>query len=107
MGYQPIKQRTKPRTKALSITKEVKERVLGRDGGLCVYCGKPGNPEAHYVPRSQGGLGIEQNILTLCRDCHREFDQSIDRPEMAAYFERYLRSKYPGWDDIQLTYQKD
>ena len=65
------------RTKALSITPKVKKTVYERDGGRCVLCGSPhGLPEAHYIPRSRGGLGIPENIVTLCRNCHRELDQT-------------------------------
>jgi 5-methylcytosine-specific restriction endonuclease McrA len=49
------------RTKALAISKEVKDAVFKRDGGKCILCGKSGLAEAHYIPRSQGGLGIHQS----------------------------------------------
>ena len=56
------------RAKALDISKQVKEIVFARDKGKCVVCGNSYNvmPNAHYIPRSKGGLGIEQNIVTLC-----------------------------------------
>lgn len=53
------------RTKACAISAATKDAVFKRDRGQCVLCGKPGLPEAHYIPRSKGGLGIEQNIVTL------------------------------------------
>lgn len=93
------------RTKALEIPQKVKERVLERDM-YCVYCGRQGQPNAHYIARSQGGLGIEENILTLCCDCHRRYDNSIDRPKMREYFKNYLKSKYPDWDEKKLIYDK-
>ena len=74
------------RTKALEIPKEVKEAVAERDMYCCIWCGKPApttNPlafsNAHYIPRSQGGLGIEENILTLDWECHLRYDQSITK----------------------------
>lgn len=93
------------RTKALSIPPKVKALVTERDG-CCVYCGRPGSPNAHYIARSQSGLGIEQNILTLCDECHRRYDQSIDREEMREFFRKYLQSKYPDWDESKLVYRK-
>jgi 5-methylcytosine-specific restriction endonuclease McrA len=95
------------RTKALAIPKEVKARVWERDGGCCVYCGSPlAAPVAHYIARSHGGLGIEENILTLCGACHRRYDQSTDRRSMREYFREYLQSKYPEWDETKLFYRR-
>lgn len=53
-------------TKATSIPKSVKEAVYERDDGRCILCGRNnGDPVAHVIRRSQGGRGIEQNIVTL------------------------------------------
>lgn len=94
------------RTKALQIPVDVKRRVWERDG-YCVYCGNPNAaPVAHYIARSQGGLGIEENILTLCESCHRRYDQSGDRQKMKTFFREYLRSKYPEWNEGNLRYRR-
>lgn len=95
------------RTKALEIPPRVKEAVYERDNGACVWCAHRGEPNAHYIPRSQGGLGIEQNILTLCFDCHRRYDQSTERAKMREFFKKYLKSKYPDWDEKKLIYKKE
>ena len=95
------------RTKALEIPMKVKEKVYERDGGLCVMCGRMGMPNAHFIARSQGGLGIEENILTLCFYCHNKYDQSIHRQKMREYFREYLQSKYPEWDEENLVYKKE
>lgn len=94
------------RTKALEIPPEVKSAVYERDGGACIWCAKQGQPNAHYIPRSRGGLGIEQNILTLCWECHTEYDHTSNREYMREFFERYLKSKYPDWDEEKLFYKK-
>ena len=95
------------RTKALAIPQEVKARVWERDGGCCVYCGSPlAAPVAHYIARSHGGLGIEENILSLCQNCHRKYDQSTKRNEMRVFFRDYLQSKYPEWNESNLTYKR-
>ena len=95
------------RTKALEIPPEVKKAVYERDGGACIWCAKRGEPNAHYIPRSHGGLGIEENILTLCWDCHLRYDQSINRRKMGEFFKKYLQSKYPEWDEEKLIYKKE
>ena len=94
------------RTKALAISAEVNRRVYERDGGCCILCGRRGDPWCHYISRSQGGLGIEQNIVTLCQDCHREYDQSTNREELRDEIAEYLRTQYPDWDNAKLTYYK-
>ena len=101
------------RTKALQIPPAVKEKVWERDGGCCVYCGNHyAAPVAHFIARSQGGLGIEENILTLCDNCHRKYDQSTKRQEMRdpvdfeAELNKYLKNKYPEWDETNLIYRR-
>lgn len=95
------------RTKALEIPPDVKKAVYERDGGACVWCAERGEPNAHYIPRSRGGLGIEENILTLCWKCHLRYDQSINRRKMGEFFKTYLQSKYPEWDEEKLIYKKE
>ena len=98
------------RTKALQISPKVKEKVWARDGGCCVWCGSPNAaPEAHFLARSHGGLGIEENILTLCRECHRKFDEGPRqvRDEMTLFFLFYFKEKYEDWSAEKLIYRKD
>lgn len=95
------------RTKALQIPKRVKDAVYERDGGRCIWCGSAeGLPEAHFISRAQGGLGIEENVMTLCRSCHRRYDQTADRKDMRVFFRCYLQCKYQDWDEERLVYRK-
>lgn len=105
------------RTKALAIPKAVKEAVADRDSfdgwPCCLICGSPAPVNnrlvfscAHYISRAQGGLGVEENILTLCPNCHRKYDQSTSREKMRAFFKAYLEANYPGWDEENLIYKK-
>ena len=93
-------------TKACEISKAVKLAVYERDGGICLNCARPGLPEAHYIGKAQGGLGIEENIVTLCRECHRLYDNSEQRGRIRIKLRAYLRSKYPDWDEKKLYYKK-
>ena len=86
-------------TKATSIPPEVKKAVYIRDNGFCVLCGSPyGDPVAHVVRRSQGGKGIERNIVTLCPACHRE--------SLYCYLVAYLKGFYPNWNREDMIYHK-
>ena len=87
------------------IPPKVKAEVLARDK-WCVFCGKQGSPNAHYLPRSKGGLGIEQNILTLCWECHNRYDHTTERQKMMEFFRNYLKDIYPDWDEEELIYRK-
>jgi hypothetical protein len=105
------------RTKALGITIRVKEEVAERDSfdgyPCCILCGTPAPTYnrlafscAHFISRAQGGLGVEQNILSLCPACHYRYDQTTDRAMLKPFFGRYLKSHYPDWDEETLYYKK-
>lgn len=95
------------------IKPQTKEKVWERDGQCCIWCGShDGQPNAHYISRSRLGMGIEENILTLCPRCHRVFDQpGTDREveesrKMSNDFRRYLCRLYPGWAEDKVIYRK-
>ena len=95
------------RAKACDIPQGVKKRVWERDGQRCIICGShEAMPNSHFIRRSQGGLGIEENIVTMCMTCHRMYDQGIDRRAIETYTENYLRSLYPDWSREKLVYKK-
>lgn len=95
------------RAKACDITQDVKRKVWKRDQERCIFCDNPyAMPNAHFISRAQGGLGIEENVLTLCNGCHRRYDQTTDRKQMREFFKDYLQSKYEGWSESKLTYKK-
>lgn len=110
-----MKYKKSKRAKALDISKQVKEIVFARDKGRCVVCGNSYNvmPNAHYIPRSKGGLGIEQNVVTLCTEmtlnkCHRKFDFGTkkEHDEIGEKIKKYLKSKYDNWNEEDLVYKK-
>lgn len=83
------------RSKACDISQKVKQNVWDRDNHQCIICGNPyAMPNAHYIRRSQGGLGIEQNVVTLCQKCHSDFDNGNKRASIGYRIEWYLKSCY-------------
>lgn len=97
------------RTRALDISPAVRRRVWHRDKECCIICGNPqAMPNSHYIRRSQGGLGIEENVVTMCINCHNEYDNGSGnyREYIRQATEDYLRSCYPDWDPEKLVYQK-
>lgn len=94
------------RSKATDIPVKVRERVYDRDNGTCIFCGGQGFPSCHYIPRSAGGLGIEENVVCACMACHHMMDNSADRKLYQAKARTYLSSLYPDWDETKLIYDK-
>ncbi len=44
-----------------------------RDRYICQVCGSRINPEGHHIINYQfGGAATADNIVTLCRDCHKQ-----------------------------------
>ena len=94
------------RTKACSIKAAVKKRVEERDGHCCIFCGKRGKGEAHVISRAHGGLGVEQNLITVCRECHYQLDDTVSRPLFLELAKEHLRALYPGWNPDDVIYKK-
>lgn len=103
-------------TKARDFTRKAKEQISERDSidgwPCCVYCGAAAPAplafsNAHFIARSQGGLGVPENGLTLCPLCHRRYDQSTERKRMREYFREYLKSKHENWSEEALIYRKE
>lgn len=100
--------------KAKAITPKVKKAVMERDMDddgyvRCIICSSPyGLPEAHFIGRAQGGLGVEENIISLCRNCHYLFDNGSreQRTRLKNMAREYLKSKYTDWDEGKLIYKK-
>jgi 5-methylcytosine-specific restriction endonuclease McrA len=52
---------------------QVCRQVLQRDGWRCQQCGSRTNLQVHHILlRSQSGDDIEENLITLCSECHDE-----------------------------------
>ena len=102
------------RSQATDISMSVKQKVWERDGGRCVVCGSTiAMPNAHYIPRSKGGLGIEENIVTLCTSitpnhCHERFDKGTqkEREQLRRIIKHYLMERYNNWNEESLIYHK-
>ena len=52
--------------------RQLRERVLERDGWRCQKCGSRTNLEVHHHQfRSRQGDDSEDNLITVCHNCHR------------------------------------
>ena len=97
-------------TKKLEIPVEVKIQVWERDRHECIFCHKKvdwRNANAHFIPRSAGGLGIEQNVFTACDICHIEQDNGLNTEKYDDIARSYLKEKYGNeWREEDLIYHK-
>lgn len=97
------------RTNATDISPYVKQTVWSRDMGCCIFCGTPVDvsmANAHVIPRSSGGLGIEQNIVTLCVKHHMMMDQTSHRKILLEIANKHLQSHYSNIESVDLTFKK-
>lgn len=105
-----IKGKKHKQTKKKEIDKKVKEIVWERDKHKCIFCHKEVPVECaccHFIPRSEGGLGIEENIFTACENCHREQDNGKNSKLYDMKAKRHLKGIYKeNWSIEKLIYRK-
>ena len=57
--------------------RKLRAEVLERDGWRCQTCGRLDRLQVHHI-RSRGRLGddTDENLITLCADCHSDIHRS-------------------------------
>lgn len=95
------------RTKACDITAKVRVEVLERDNHRCIFCGAYSSLTlAHFVGRGRGGLGIKENLVTLCMECHMKADQGTETVKYHEEMCEYLHRLYPDMNPQDLIFRK-
>jgi 5-methylcytosine-specific restriction endonuclease McrA len=57
----------------------LRQQVLRRDGWRCQSCGAMANLEVHHKEfRSHSGHDAEENLITLCTQCHSAVHDRIE-----------------------------
>lgn len=84
------------------VRKAVYERDSFDGAPCCIRCGRPYPQVHHYIERSRGGLGIEQNLVCLCAGCHQELHSENYR-EMSDFVREYLNNRYDDWNEKDLA----
>ena len=97
-------------TDLTEINSKVRERVKKRDSwegaNCCIYCGSPhGIQVHHFIERSRGGMGIEQNLVSLCYRCHAKLHGGDT--EIKNFCWEYLHERYPDYTERDLIYRKE
>lgn len=97
-SYNPVpkpshKRRTPKRKERGRIKPATYAKVLERDQGKCVLCGRTDGLQCHHhVYRSQLGKGTEDNLVMLCIRCH---ELAHGQKAMRERIGEYLRRLYP------------
>lgn len=92
------------------IPKDVRDRVYERDSydgcPCCTWCGRPKYVEVHhFIERSRGGKGIEENLVCLCKQCHTKIHQGDT--DLQNFVRDYLSEHYEGWNEEMLIARKE
>lgn len=66
------------------IPLRVRRQVFRRDGGLCRYCGAPGEEIDHIVPVALGGSNRLDNLVLSCHDCNSRKGAQVWKPRKRA-----------------------
>lgn len=106
------------RSRACEFSQKARQQIYERDK-TCIFCQMRYHmpPEEftatqelqvmHFIPRSQGGLGIPENGALGCIYHHTLLDNGRDtREEMLSLFEGYLIIKCDNWSRGKLVYDK-
>lgn len=106
------------KTKVCEFSAKERKKMYERDNKQCIFCAMKYHMEGatwfdlqidgvmHYIPRSHGGLGIEQNGALGCKYHHHMLDNGSRREEMLGIFRSYLQNHYKDWDESKLIYNK-
>ena len=106
--------------RAKEFSSAERKKIMARDRNQCIFCviGYRMEPATwldkeiksimHYIPRSQGGLGVERNGAIGCQHHHNMLDNGNQgcREEMLLMFKNYLKRHYPDWNEEDLVYTK-
>lgn len=104
---------------AHEFSRAAREQIMTRDRG-CIFCQMHYKMDKatwlsqqilsimHYIPRSQGGLGIPENGAVGCQYHHHMLDNGNtgSRAEMLVMFRNYLQIHYVDWNEDKLIYRK-
>jgi 5-methylcytosine-specific restriction endonuclease McrA len=64
--------------------------ALKRDNNICRRCGKPAKNVHHVIPRKKLENDSIENLVTLCKKCHRQVDNRFILVGQTAYTRRWI-----------------
>jgi 5-methylcytosine-specific restriction endonuclease McrA len=62
--------------------RKLHRQVLQRDGWRCQVCGRMQRLQVHHLSfRSHSGSDVEQNLITVCAECHARLHPKAKAPQ--------------------------
>lgn len=98
-----FKRRKPKRGKRGEFSKDTRNAIYERDGGLCQVCMMQGEEIHHTFFKSQGGRGVYTNGILLCRHCHTMAHRHYD---LAEELRSRMQQRY-GDDYFMDEYDKE
>lgn len=81
---------------------EKRNRIMQRDGYTCQNCGSQEYLQVHHKTYAHIFHELDEELITLCTDCHKDADQTRKRQQRAKIWENRLEGWAtkvfgPGW----------
>jgi 5-methylcytosine-specific restriction endonuclease McrA len=54
------------------VSRALRALAMERESYTCALCANPANDIHHVIPRRDGGKSIMDNVIAVCRPCHRK-----------------------------------
>jgi len=91
----------------LNFPQHVKIAIKLRDG-RCVLCKSPRKmlTAHHFIYKSAMGMGIIENGVATCNDCHDDVHKHDLDGELKQRLQDYLDEKYPHFSNEMRKYKK-
>lgn len=71
-----------------------RNQILERDNNECVLCGSKEKLNIHHITYERLGYENNEDLITLCEDCHREMHKYLDNKVYVRNKIFDLRTKY-------------
>lgn len=80
--------------KRKTLTPKLRKQIFDRDNHQCRKCGKHSQQRKlqihHIIPIIKNGSAAPENLITLCKECHHEWEHVIYANTSGVTFEQWL-----------------
>lgn len=94
MRRTPLRKISNKKRRDNGIYKNARAKVIARDEGWCVLCGRQYQEIHHIIFRSQGGKHNIENLCCLCWECHHIRAHGTKAKEVRNWLQTILKERY-------------